>query len=142
MNDEDVHIHNEIPLNHKKGWNNAICNNMYGPRDDLAKQSKSERERQIPYDIAYMWNLKYDANSLSMRQKYTHIQRTDLWLPRGREGRGGKNWAFGISRCKLLHIGWINNSDVLYSTGTYIQYPAINNNIKEYQKVYILYIER
>ena len=23
---------------------------------------KSERERQIPYDITYMWNLKYDTN--------------------------------------------------------------------------------
>ena len=69
-----------------------------------------------------------------MRQKYTHIQRTDLWLPRGREGRGGKNWAFGISRCKLLHIGWINNNDVLYSTGTYIQYPVINHDGKEYEK--------
>ena len=26
------------------------------------KWSKSERERQIPYDITYMWNLKYDTN--------------------------------------------------------------------------------
>ena len=24
--------------------------------------SKSERERQIPYDITYLWNLKYDTN--------------------------------------------------------------------------------
>ena len=23
---------------------------------------KSERERQIPYDITYMWNLKHDVN--------------------------------------------------------------------------------
>ena len=23
------------------------------------KRSKSERERQTPYDITYMWNLKY-----------------------------------------------------------------------------------
>ena len=26
------------------------------------KWSKSEKERQIPYDITYMWNLKYDTN--------------------------------------------------------------------------------
>ena len=25
-------------------------------------QSMSERERQIPYDIVYMWNLKYATN--------------------------------------------------------------------------------
>ena len=24
--------------------------------------SKSEREKQIPYDITYMWNLKYGTN--------------------------------------------------------------------------------
>ena len=24
--------------------------------------SKSERKRQIPYDITYMWNLKYGTN--------------------------------------------------------------------------------
>ena len=26
--------------------------------------SKSERERQIPYDITYTWNLKYNADEL------------------------------------------------------------------------------
>ena len=31
-------------------------------RDSHTKWSKSERERQIPYDITYMWNLKYDTN--------------------------------------------------------------------------------
>ena len=33
---------------------------MDGTRD--TKWSKSERERQIPYDITYMWNLKHDTN--------------------------------------------------------------------------------
>ena len=35
---------------------------MDGPRDYHTKQSKSERERQMPYDITYMWNLKYNTN--------------------------------------------------------------------------------
>ena len=34
---------------------------MDGPRD-FTKKSKSERERQIPYDITYIWNLKYNTN--------------------------------------------------------------------------------
>ena len=50
---------------------------------------------------------------------------TDLWLPRGRRGAGGMIWEFGISRCKLLYIGWINNKVLLHSTGNYIQYPVI-----------------
>ena len=52
-----VHMYNGILLNHKKEWNNAICSNMEGPRDYHTKWSKSDRERQISYDIAYMWNL-------------------------------------------------------------------------------------
>ena len=40
---------------------------MDGPRDYHTKQGKSERERQIPYDITYMWNLKYDTNELIYR---------------------------------------------------------------------------
>ena len=41
------------------------------------------------------------------------------------------DWEFGVSRCKLLHIEWINNKVLLYSTGNYIQYPVINHNGKE-----------
>ena len=37
---------------------------MDGPRDYHAKFKKSERERQTPHDIIYMWNLKYDTNEL------------------------------------------------------------------------------
>ena len=28
----------------------------------ILSEVKSERERQIPYDITYMWNLKYGTN--------------------------------------------------------------------------------
>ena len=59
-----VHIHNGILFSHKREWNNDICSNMDGPRDYHTKWSKSEWERQIPYDITYMWNLKYDTNEL------------------------------------------------------------------------------
>ena len=55
-------IYNGILLNHIKEWNNAICSNMDGPRAYHTKWSKSEKERQIPYDITYMWNLKNNTN--------------------------------------------------------------------------------
>ena len=41
-----------------KESNNAICSDMDEPRDDF-KCSKSERE--IPYDITPVWNLKDDT---------------------------------------------------------------------------------
>ena len=30
----------------------------------MLSELKSDRERQIPYDITYMWNQKYDTNEL------------------------------------------------------------------------------
>ena len=35
---------------------------MDEPRDYHTKWNKSDRERQLPYDITYMWDLKYDTN--------------------------------------------------------------------------------
>ena len=32
--------------------------------DYHTNSSKSDRKRQIPHDITYMWNLKYDTNEL------------------------------------------------------------------------------
>ena len=49
------------------------------------------------------------------------------------------DWEFGISRYKLLYTGKINNKILLYSTGNYIQYPAINHNGKEYEKCEYMY---
>ena len=44
--------------------NYAICSNMDRPRDYHTKCSRSEREKQIPYNITYMRNLKDDTSEL------------------------------------------------------------------------------
>ena len=36
---------------------------MDGPRDFCTEWSQSDTERQISYDIAYMWNLKEESTS-------------------------------------------------------------------------------
>ena len=41
---------------------------------------------------------------------------------------------FGVSRCKLLFIGWMNNKVLLYNTGSYIQYPVIKYKEKIYKR--------
>ena len=48
-------------------------------------------------------------------------------------------WEVGVSRCKLLYIGWINNKVLLHSTENYIHYPMINHSIKEYNKRMCIY---
>ena len=59
-----------------------------------------------------------------------------LVVDKGEGGGGGMEWEFGVSRCKLLHTGWINNKVLLYSTGCYIQYPMINHHGPE-KNIYI-----
>ena len=74
MDKEDVaHIYHGILLSHKKEWNIANCSNMDGPRDYHTNWSKSERERQIPCDKTYKWNLKYDTN------EPTYETETESW---------------------------------------------------------------
>ena len=43
-------------------------------------------------------------------------------------------WEFAVGRCKLLHLEWINNKVLMYSTGNYIQHLVISHNGKEYKK--------
>ena len=58
---------------------------MDATRDYHTKWSKSDRERQISYDTANMWNLKYDTSEpIYETETDSQTQRTDLWLPRGR----------------------------------------------------------
>ena len=92
----------------------------------------SHKEKDKHHDITCMWNLKYDTNELIYNTE-RQTQRTDL-LPRGRVGRGGKDWESGISRYKLLCMGWINKKVLLCNEGNYIQYPVINRNGKENKK--------
>ena len=47
------------------------------------------------------------------------------------------DWEFGVSKCKLLHLEWINNKVQLYGTGKLIQSPGIEHDGKEYKEVCI-----
>ena len=67
--------------------------------------------------------------NLSMKRKQIHRHREQTCgCQGGGGGRGGLDWEFGTSRCKLLYIERVNNKVLLYSTGNYIQYLMINHN--------------
>ena len=74
--------------------------------DSHTKWSQSEGGRQIPYDITYMWNLKHGTMNLSIEKKQTHghgEQTCGCW-----GGERGVDWEFLVSRCKLLHLEWMD----------------------------------
>ena len=73
--------------------------------------------------------------NLSTKQKQTHRHREQTCGCQGGRGEGeGMDWVFGVGRCKLLHLEWINNKVLWYSTRNYIESPGINHNGKEYLK--------
>ena len=75
--------------------------------------------------------------NISTREEQAHRHEAQTCGRQGGSGFWGKDWEFGISRCKLLYIEWINNKVLLYSAWNYVQYPVINQNGKEYEKEHI-----
>ena len=55
-------MNNEILFSHEKEEYPVICNNVDGPTAHDAKRNKSNRERQVLYDFAYMAYLKNKTN--------------------------------------------------------------------------------
>ena len=50
-------------------WHNAICSNMDGTRESHTEWNEPERQRQIPYDITYNWNLISSTNEHLLRKE-------------------------------------------------------------------------
>ena len=84
----------------------------------------SLREKQVPYEITYTWNKKYDTNEPLYETEQHHRRRE---LTSGCQGMGLEGGVeAGVSKGKLLYIEWINSKILLYSTEKHIQYPMIN----------------
>ena len=64
----------------------------------ILNEVKSERERQIPYNITYMLNLKYDMNEhIYETETESQTQRTDWWFPRERGLAEGWSEMLGLA---------------------------------------------
>ena len=74
-----IQTYNGMLLSHQKERDNAICSNTDGLRDYQTERSKSDRERQIPYDITYVYTQTHTCGIYKMtqmnpvmKQKQTH----------------------------------------------------------------------
>ena len=57
-------------------------------------EEKEAFQVQLPYDVTYMWNLKYSTSEpIYKTETDSQTKRTDLWLPMGREWDGLGVWA-------------------------------------------------
>ena len=66
----------------------ATYSNMDRSGDYHTKWSKSERERQIPYGVTYMWNLKYDTNQLIYKTETDSDIENKRMVTKGERGMG------------------------------------------------------
>ena len=62
-------------------------------------------------------------------------------VAKGEAGREREGLGLCTGKYALLHLEWINNKVLMYSTGNYIEYPMINHNGKEsFKKNIYIYI--
>ena len=81
----------------------------------LSEVSQKEKDKYHISLTCRIYNMT-QVNS-SVKQEQTHRHRTDLWEVEGLQDRG-VDWKFGISKCKLLYVGWISNRSYHMAQGT------------------------
>ena len=71
-----IYIYNGILLSCKRELNFAICSSMDRLGGHCAKWSKSDRERQIPYDITSMWykNIKNKLVNVTKIKRFIDVE--------------------------------------------------------------------
>ena len=52
----------------------------------------SQKEKDTPYDITYIWNLKYGINEPIHKTKQTHRHREQTVVAKGEEEGSGVDW--------------------------------------------------
>ena len=101
---------------------------------------EAEKERQIPYDITYMWSLKSGTDDLPTKQKQITDLEIRLVFARGGGGREGDK-EFGVGRCK--HLEQVSNGALLYSTGNCAQCLGLEHDkdsVKKKKKRMCVYV--
>ena len=81
---------------------NAICSDRLDLEFVILSKAKSGRERQIAYDITYMWNPKqwYKRTYSENRNRVTDVENKRMFT-KGKE-EGEINWEIGIGIYTLL----------------------------------------
>ena len=67
--------------------------------------AKSERERQTPYDMVYIWNLIYGTNE-SFHKKENHGHGEQTCGCQGWQGQGGVGWTGNLGLMDANYCLW------------------------------------
>ena len=125
-----VHTNNKILLRHKKEITSSAATRMDLEITILSEVRQTKTHIVIP--LIYGNQNMAQMNLSTNRNRLTGMENTVV--AEGQAGGGRTDGEFGVGRCKLLRIEWIDNKALLYSTGNYSPYPGINHNGKEHEK--------
>ena len=84
--------------------------------ETLILSEVSQKEKDKPYVITYIWNLIFGTNE-PFHRKENHGLGEQTCGCQGGAGGSGMDWDLGVKRCKLLCLEWISNKILLCSTG-------------------------
>jgi len=87
--------------------------------ETLILSEVSQKEKEKYHIISHIWTLIYGTDEPIYR-KETHGHGEQTCGCQGGRGRSGMDWEFGVSRCRRLHLEWISNEILQYSTQDYI----------------------
>ena len=79
----------------------------------------SQKEKDKYHMISHIWNIIHGTKEIFHRQE-NHGLAEQTCGCQGGGGGSGMDWESGVNRCKLLHLEWISNEILLYSTENYI----------------------
>ena len=99
MDKDTVLIYDGMLLSHKKDWNNAICGNMDGHRDDRISEVILTKTN-IRLHRLYVKSKKWYKWTSHKAETESQVQKTSMVI---RGNRGGINWETGVDICMLLY---------------------------------------
>ena len=101
----------------------------------LSEVSQKEKDKHLWYHL-YVESKIWHKWTYLTEQKQTHRHRGQMCSWQGGRGGSGIDQEFGVSRCKLLHMGWLSKEN---STDNYIQSLGIDHDGRQHEKknVYI-----
>ena len=112
-----VHIHNWILLSCKKEHIWVSSDEVDEPSTYYTEWSKSERERQILYIYAYIWNLERQYQWSYMQGSKGDTDVKNRLLDSVGEGEGGMIWENSTETCIFSYVKQMTSAKSVHEAG-------------------------
>ena len=97
--------------------------------EEILILSEVRKRKRNTTDITYMWDLNYGTNESYLQHRNRLTDTEKRWVvAKGGGEEVGWTGSLGLVDTKLVHLEWIRNEVLLYSTGNYIKSLGIEHD--------------